>query len=351
MIAVDIMGGDNAPHAIMDGAVCAARRGVPVLLCGPEKIIQGLLPTDWQQLPISFLFCDEWISMDDEPTLAIRKKSRSSLVSAMKAVVQGQADAFFSAGNSGAVLLASVFFSGRVPGVHRPAVGAFLPTKTGSFFCLDMGGNVDCKPEDLAQFALMGSLYVQLTKGIVSPRIALLSNGHEPYKGSDVVKKTHRILSESSLRFIGNIEARELGKDDVFEVLVCDGFTGNVLLKAIQGTASTLFSLIKHEANRSWWRRLLLWLNREMFHTIKHRLDYAATGAALLLGVRHPVFLAHGRSDARAIENGILLAHAITQEIRVPRFNEQLATALKNQATFFMEAVQDTKDSKAVSPS
>ena len=329
MIAVDVMGGDNAPHAIMDGAVCAARHGVPLLLCGNQKAIMAGLPSDWKALPISLKFCDEQIAMDEEPSRAVRKKQNSSLVCAMKAVADGTAAAFFSAGNSGAVLVASVLFSGRVKGIHRPAVGVFLPTKTGSFFCIDIGGNVDCKPEHLYQFALIGHAYVQLTKQIKTPRIALLSNGHEPYKGSDAVRKTHKLLTESPFSFIGNIEARELANGDRLDVLVCDGFAGNVLLKSIQGTASTMFAWIREAADRSWWRKTLLWLNKGMFQTLKTRLDYAATGGALLLGVNHPVVLAHGRSDARAVENGIRYAYQVMKEGRVQRFNEKLAVLMQ----------------------
>lgn len=328
MIAVDIMGGDNAPRAVIDGAVNAARRDVPVLLCGPYEVIITHLPLDWKDLPISLQFCRERIGMDEEPSKAVRNKKESSLVCAMKAVADGTAEAFFSAGNSGAVLVASVLFLGRVPGIHRPAVGVFLPTKSGSFFCLDVGGNVDCKPEHLYQFGLMGHSYVQLIKQIAVPRVALLSNGHEPSKGPELVKKAHQLLADSFLAFIGNIEARDLGHDDRLDVLVCDGFVGNVLLKCIQGTAGTLFSWMKDSARRSWWSTLLLWLNGGMFQTIKNRFDYAATGGALLLGVHHPVILAHGRSDARAVENGILFAYQVLREQRVQKFNEKLAGLL-----------------------
>ena len=329
MIAVDVMGGDNAPHAIIDGAVRAARYGVPLLLCGSQKPIMAGLPSDWKELPINLKFCDEQIAMDEEPSRAVRAKKNSSLVCAMKSVADGTADAFFSAGNSGAVLVASVLFSGRVRGIHRPAVGVFLPTKSGSFFCIDIGGNVDCKPEHLYQFALMGHAYVQLTKQIESPRIALLSNGHEPSKGSDAVRKTHQILTESLVSFVGNIEARELANGDRLDVLVCDGFAGNVLLKSIQGTASAMFAWIREAADRSWWRKALLWLNKGMFQSLKNRLDYAATGGALLLGVNHPVIVAHGRSDARAVENGIRFAYQVIKERRVQKFNAKLVALIQ----------------------
>ena len=351
MIAVDIMGGDNAPRAILEGAVRAARHGVPVLLCGVQEAITAALPSDWKELPISLSFCDEQIAMDEEPSRAVRKKKNSSLVRAMKTVADGGADAFFSAGNSGAVLVASVLFSGRVKGIKRPAVGVFLPTQSGSFFCVDIGGNVDCKPEHLYQFALMGQAYVQITKRIAAPRIALLSNGHEPYKGSEAIKKTYQLLTESPLAFIGNIEAQKLANDDLLDVLVCDGFAGNVLLKSIQGTASTLFSWIKDAADRSWWCKTLLWLNKGMFKTIKNRLDYAATGGALLLGVNHPVILAHGRSDARAIENGILFAYQVVKEGRVQKFNEKLLALMCDNLPTLADMVRNNKGHMAQTPS
>ncbi len=334
MIAVDVMGGDRAPHAIIEGAVCAARTGIPVLLCGRKDDLFSCLPGDWDKLPISLEFCDEQIFMDEEPGRAVRKKANSSLVCAMKAVACGRAAAFFSAGNSGAVLVASVVFAGRVKGIARPAVGAFLPTQTSSFLCLDVGANVDCKPEYLYQFALMGHAYVQVAKQIEHPRIALLSNGHEPYKGSFAVKSVYGRLVQSNLRFVGNIEARELSKDDIVDVVVCDGFVGNVLLKSIQGTASSFFSWLQAEAADSWFNAFLLWLTKGIFKKMKKRLDYASTGGALLLGVKHPVIFAHGRSDARAIANGIAFAHKVVQEKTVSLCNEKLLELLGTSATF-----------------
>src|SRR3990167_7482612 len=250
MIAVDAMGGDNAPSAVVQGAIAAARSGIPILLCGSKERIQPYLPNDWQQLPITLEDCPDQIEMAEDPGRAIRTKSKSSLVRALSAVAQGTASAFFSAGNSGAVLVGSVLIIGRVRGVHRPAIGAFLPAVHGSFFFLDVGANVDCKAQYLYQFGLMGHAYLKVTKNIERPRIALLSNGHEPYKGPTEIKKAYDLLKASPLNFVGNIESRELGTGAI-DVLVCDGFVGNVLLKSIQGTASMLFSWIKLEAQSS----------------------------------------------------------------------------------------------------
>jgi glycerol-3-phosphate acyltransferase PlsX len=333
MIAVDAMGGDHAPQAIVQGAVAAARCGIPILLIGQQEAITPHLPSDWQRLPLKIEFCTEYILMAEDPSKAIRSKPDSSIVLGMKALAHGTAAAFFSAGNSGAVLVASIFIVGRLPGVLRPAIGTFLPSRTSSFFCLDVGANVDCKAEYLHQFALMGHAYLQVAKNISYPRIGLLSNGHEPYKGSAEIKKAYDLLSKTSLNFVGNVESREIG-EDIVDVLICDGFVGNVLLKTMQGVARTMFHWIKDEAKKSWMRRCLLWLNQGIFKAIKHRMDYTAVGGALLLGVNQPVIVAHGSSDARAIENGIKFAYRIVQEQQVKKFNALLSSFLHEKSTF-----------------
>ncbi len=331
MIAVDAMGGDHAPEAIVHGAVAAARSGIPILLVGKKEALTSHLPVDWKTLPIKLEFCTDHILMGEDPGRSVRTKPESSLVKAMKAVSQGRASAFFSAGNSGAVMIGSVLFIGRIRGVHRPAVGAFLPTKKGSVFCLDVGANVDCKAQYLYQFALMGHAYLQVTKGLKQPRIGLLSNGQEPYKGPQEIKKAYELLSRCPLNFIGNIEARQVSEGIVSRV-VCDGFVGNVLLKTMQGIAQAMFSWIKEEAAHSWVRRGLLWLNRGIFKDIKKRMDYASVGGALMLGINQPVILAHGRSHARAIENALLFAQQVVEQRRVYLFNDRLRALLKKRS-------------------
>lgn len=333
MIAVDAMGGDRAPDAIVQGAVAAAKQGVPILLCGKKEALFSALPSDWDTLPISLEFCEQEIGMEQDPGRAVRSKPDSSLMRAMKAVASGRASAFFSAGNSGAVLVASVVQCGRVPGLYRPAVGTFLPARNGSFFCLDVGGTVDCKAAYLYQFALMGHAYLSVTQKMEYPRIGLLSNGHEPFKGSAEVKKAYGLLSQSSLNFIGNIEAREAA-EGIVDVLVCDGFVGNVMLKAIQGTARTLFSWIKDEAKKSWFQTACLWLNRNLFRAIKKKADYASVGGALLLGIKKPIIIAHGRSDANAVLNGILFADQVVKEGRVQKFNTMLQELIEGHKGF-----------------
>lgn len=333
MIAVDAMGGDNAPGAVVVGAVAAARSGIPILLCGQQEAILAHMPSDWQTLPIEIEDCPDLIDMGEDPSRAIRTKPNSSLVRAMRAVSQGRCSAFFSAGNSGAVMVGSVLIVGRVRGVHRPAVGAFLPSKNGSFFCLDVGANVDCKAQYLYQFALMGHAYLEITQGNSNPRIGLLSNGHEPYKGPQEIKKTYERLSKSSLNFVGNVESRELS-EGIVDVVVCDGFVGNVMLKTMQGTARAIFSWVKQEANSSLLRKFLTWLNSGLFAGIKQRVDYQTVGGALMLGVNRPVVLAHGRSSEHAVANGIRFASQIVQSKQVERFNAALKNLIHDKPSF-----------------
>jgi glycerol-3-phosphate acyltransferase PlsX len=332
MIAIDAMGGDFAPTVVVQGAIRAAQKGISLTLFGDQIKVIPLLNQfhkQWQQLPILFEHCTQTITMEEEPGIAVLRKKDSSLVRAMQTVAAGKAHAFVSAGNSGAVLVASTIILGRVSGVLRPAIGSFLPTNAGSFFCLDLGANVDCKSEFLAQFGSMGHAYVQVVQYTAKPRIALLSNGHEPYKGSLAVKQAYQLLADHP-DFIGNIEARDIF-DDRADVLVCDGFAGNVLLKAIQGTARTMMSWVTQEAKKSWIRQLLLWCNAGLFRGLKQKVDYARIGGALLLGVNYPVILAHGCSHAGAIENAILFAHEVVKDSRILLLNKKLQTIFKKE--------------------
>ena len=227
--------------------------------------------------------------------------------------------------------MASTLIIGRVKGILRPAVGGFLPTRTDSIFCLDLGANTDCKVEFLEQFALMGHAYVNLVKKIAMPRVGLLANGREPYKGSILVKKAYEKIAKLGLHFVGSLEPQDIF-DGRADVLVCDGFVGNILLKSIQGTAHALLTWLKDEAHRSRISTLLLWLNGGVFRKVKSKTDYAARGGALFLGLNHPVILAHGRSHARAIENALLFAHQVVEQQRVRLFNDRLRVLLEKRS-------------------
>jgi phosphate acyltransferase len=318
-IAVDALGGDYAPHAVIVGVLRAAQAGVPILLCGyNDLLIESLdkLNPTWRKLPIDIEPCTEHITMAEEPSRAVMHKKDASLVRAAHAVKAGQASGLVSAGNSGAVLAVGTLIIGRIPGVLRPAIGNFVPTPAGDIFCLDLGATTDCKVEYLVQFAHLGTAYVQIMRQIQNPRVALLSNGHEPYKGSVAVKEAYYHLEKAAeLNFVGNVEARDLfeGKADV---LVMDGFAGNVLLKGVQGTIGALFTWIKKEAQQSIVSRLAAFCAKPLFKAIRKLTDYQQVGGALLLGVKRPIIVAHGCSQADGIYNAILFAHKIAQSGR-----------------------------------
>lgn len=335
MIAVDVMGGDYAPQEAVQGALAAAQKGVPLILFGNQDKVMPLLAhyyPRWRSLPIELVHCSDVIDMDEDPIRGMLRKKDSSIVRALQAVQSGKAQAFVSAGNSGAVMAAATIVVGRVPGVLRPAIGSFLPTTHGSLFCLDLGANPDCKPEYLVQFAYMGYAYVRLIKRIAQPRIALLSNGHESYKGPLLVKNAFDLISKTDLEFIGNIEARDIfsGKADV---VVTDGFTGNVLLKGIQGTAKAVMDWMKDEAERSIILKIVLSIAYPLLRRIKNKVDYARTGGALLLGVNKPVVIAHGSSKEEAIMQAILFAQKTVEQKVTPTFNETLKVLLEKGKT------------------
>lgn len=332
MIAVDAMGGDYAPQEAVKGALAAAKKGIPLILFGNQEKIISLLTNycpRWRALPIELVHCSDTIGMDEDPIKGVLRKKNSSIVQAMRSVLSGKAQAFVSAGNSGAVVTAASIIIGRVKGVLRPAIGSFVPSNSGSFFCLDLGANPDSKPEHLVQFAYMGDAYVRLVKQIVQPTIALLSNGHEPCKGSLLVKNTFELLEKTSLNFMGNIESRDILSTRV-DVVITDGFTGNVLLKSIQGTASAVIDWIKDEASKSLLLKVLLFFSWFLLSRVKKRIDYSRTGGALLLGVKQPVVIAHGSSKAQAITQAIVFAHQTVEQKTIFHFNEKLQSLLNS---------------------
>ena len=351
MIAVDVMGGDYAPQEAVQGALAAAQKGVPLILFGNQDKVMPLLAhyyPRWRSLPIELVHCSDVIDMDEDPLRGVLRKKDSSIFRALQAVHSGKAHAFVSAGNSGAVMAAATIVVGRVPGVMRPAIGTFLPTTHGSLFCLDLGANPDCKAEYLVQFAYMGYAYVRLIKHIAQPRIALLSNGHESYKGSALVRKAFDLLSQTDLEFIGNIESRDIfsGRADV---IVTDGFTGNVLLKGIQGTAKAVMDWMKEEASRSLLLKLLLGFAYPVLSRVKKKVDYARTGGALLLGVNKPVVIAHGSSKEQAITQAIVFAQKTVEQKIIPTFNETLKMLLE-KGTASLKAAQQTAVAQQVQP-
>lgn len=312
-VALDAMGGDKAPGEIVLGAVQAAREyGMGVYLVGREDAIRAELAkhaTRGLDLPI--VHTDEEIEMDEHPANAVRSKKRASMVLALQLVRDGQALGAVSAGNSGAMMAASLFTLKRIEGVERPALGGMLPTKDGICMVIDLGANTDCKPEYLQQFALMGSIYMERIMKLQSPRVGLLANGEEETKGNQQVQEAHQLLKANAatlgLNFIGNVEGRDIFAGTV-DVVVCDGFVGNVVLKLSEGLSETLLGLIRAEMTSSLPNKLAAAVLRPGLRKIGRRLDYAEYGGLPLLGVNGSAIISHGRSNAKAIKNALRVA-------------------------------------------
>jgi glycerol-3-phosphate acyltransferase PlsX len=307
-IAVDGMGGDHAPEVVVEGAILAARElGVNVLLVGPEKELKARLGKDAASPNVEVVNATQVVEMDEHPSNAVRQKPDSSIVVGVKQVREGRAQAFVSAGNTGAVMAAGLFELRRIKGVDRPALSGVFPTRKGGTLVIDIGANADAKPEYLAQFAIMGSAYMQGVFGVERPRVGLLSNGEEDTKGSALVQAAHPRLRELPINFIGNVEGKEIPSGDV-DVVVCDGFVGNVVLKLSEGLAGTITGLIREEINASLVSKLFAVGVLPAFRRVRTRLDYAEYGGAPLLGLNGVCIVAHGRSNARAIKNAIRVA-------------------------------------------
>ena len=309
-IAVDAMGGDHAPAEIVRGALRAvSEHGIAVTLVGRREAVEvelrgaGAATYDG----ITIVDAREVIEMDEHPANAVRAKRNSSLVSSCALVAGGEARAVVSAGNSGAMLAAALFTIKRIPGIARPAIGASFPSDAGQTFILDVGANTDCKPEWLAQFALMGDVYARTMLAIDRPRVGLLSNGEESEKGSELVQAAHPLIAALPIDFVGNVEGKDVFRG-ACDVVVTDGFTGNVVLKVAEGIGDFLFASIAREARKSFTGKVGGALLKPRLRPLRDRVDYRKTGGALLLGVGGEVVIAHGRSDAEATMNAIRVA-------------------------------------------
>jgi glycerol-3-phosphate acyltransferase PlsX len=312
-VALDAMGGDHAPGEIVLGAIEAAREyGIGVYLVGKEDLIRAELARyDTQGLDLPVIHTDEVIPMDEHnPARAVRNKN-TSMVRALQLVKDGEALGAVSAGNSGAMMAASLFTLKRLPGVERPALGGVFPTRDGICLVIDMGANTDCKPEYLQQFAIMGSIYMERIFQVKSPRVGLLANGEEEGKGNEQVQLAHQLLKQSAssvnLNFIGNIEGRDIPTGSV-DVVVCDGFVGNVVLKLAEGLSETLIDLIKGQIASDLPGKLAGAVVRPRLRKLVKRMDYAEYGGVPLLGVNGSAIISHGRSKAKAIKNALRVA-------------------------------------------
>ena len=307
-IVIDAFGGDNAPDEIIKGAAFAATEfGVDITLTGDEKIIrqsiekQGLTFGD----TLTVVHTDDVISMHDEPTSLLKAHKDSSMAAAFRELTEGRADAFVSAGSTGAIVVGGTLMVKRIKGIKRPALGGLLPSPDGKgYLLLDMGANAECRPEMLAQFGVMASVYMEKVEGRENPKIGLLNIGTEETKGDTLRQETYRLLSEAPINFVGNVESREMPKG-VCDAVITDGFTGNIALKLIEGTSMTLMKTIKQLMMRSLPNKLAAAVLKKDLYGLKKMMDSSEIGGAPLLGVQKPVIKAHGSSDARAIRSAV----------------------------------------------
>ncbi|MBE6055010.1 MAG: phosphate acyltransferase PlsX [Clostridium sartagoforme] len=308
-IAIDGMGGDHAPKAVVEGVIKSLNeyQGIEYYITGPkEQIEKELKNYSYDKSLINIVDATEVISPNEHPVMALKKKKDSSLYKALKLVKDKECDAVISGGSTGAFLAGCTLVVGRIKGIERPALAPIMPGKNGSFMIVDAGANVDCKPNYLVQFAKMGKIYYQGVLGVNNPSVGLVNIGAEEEKGNDLTKNAHKLLKEEShLNFVGNVEPREVSKGDV-NVLVCDGFVGNTLLKMYEGVASTLLGMIKEEILSSGlMSKIGAVLLKPVFKTLKIKFDYKEVGGAPFLGVDGICIKAHGSSDAKAFKNAI----------------------------------------------
>lgn len=321
-IALDSMGGDKAPEVNVEGAVLAAKEmDLELVLVGNEAVIgEELARHEIRGLKISLKGASQVVGMDESPISAMRSKKDSSIVRAIGLLREEKVEAVVSAGNTGATVAAAKICLATIPGVDRPAIATLMPTPAGPSVLLDAGANVDSRPKNLYQFAVMGSVYAEHILGKARPRVGLLSIGQEESKGNELTKEAHRLLKDSSLNFVGNVEGRDIFNGRV-EVIVCDGFIGNVVLKACESLAETLESSLRQELGRGFWTRLGVLLSRKAYGNFQRKVDYAERGGAPLLGIEGVCIVSHGGSSSKAIKNALKMAsefvkHEVNEHIR-----------------------------------
>ncbi len=338
-IAVDAMGGDHAPRTEVDGALRAARAyGVKVILVGREDQLREELAKheDAQELPIQIVHASERVTMEDSATKSVRGKRDTSIRVACRMVRDGLAAGLVSAGNTGAVMVTAKLVQGMLPGVDRPALASAFPTLSGRHAVMvDVGANVDCTPRMLAQFAVMGDIYARVILQAENPRVGLLSIGEEEHKGNDLTRKAYTLLKTLPLNFIGNVEGGDVYSGET-EVIVCDGFIGNVALKVSEGLVDVIKSMLKESFESTIAGKIGYVLSKAAFADFKKRLDYSEYGGAPLLGVRGVCIICHGRSNANAIKNAIRVAAAFSSG----QINNRIETELRRSSKTALAAAQ-----------
>lgn len=321
------MGGDHAPSVVVDGALAAARHlPVRVLLVGPAAVLERELErhADRSSLDVVIVDAPDVIGMADPPAATLRRRPRASIRVAAELVARREAVAMFSAGSTGATVMAAFSALGLLPGVDRPALATAVPTRQRPAVLLDAGANVECRPQHLLQFAAMGTVYAQVALGIERPRVGLLSIGEEETKGNDLIREAHRLLKAGSLNFIGNVEGRDV-YSGLADVIVCDGFTGNVALKISEGLVDVVEHLLGEELQSTFSTRVGYLLSLRAFRRFRKRLDYSEYGGAPLLGVNGLCIVGHGRSSVKAVRNAVAMAHRFATSGVVSRLAHGIA--------------------------
>lgn len=333
-VVVDAFGGDNAPTEIINGAALASNEySTEITLTGNEKTIKEIIAENDLKFygELKIVDTDDVISMHDEPTSLLKAHSESSMALAFKELAEERADAFVSAGSTGAVVVGGTLIIKRIKGVKRPALAGLIPAPKGHYMLMDMGANAECRPEMLCQFGIMASAYLEGVEGKKNPEIGLLNIGTEDTKGGELQKEAYKLMQDAPINFVGNIESREMPKG-VCDAVITDGFTGNIALKLIEGSAATLFSLIKEVFYKSLPNKLAALVVKKDLSKVKKLMDSSEVGGAPLLGVRKTVIKAHGSSDAKAIKN------AVGQAIK---FTE---TGVIDKISSSLSAMNDSKD-------
>ena len=332
-IAIDAMGGDHAPGRVVDGALAAARHlGIGVDLVGRPDLIAAELSrhTDRVTLDVRVIEASDVIGIAESPALALRRKPRASIRVAAEWVARGEAAALVSVGHTGAAVVAAHAAFGMLPGVDRPALAPSVPTRQGSAVLLDAGATVECKPAYLLQFGIMGAVYARAWMGVARPRVGLLSIGEEETKGNELTREAHQLLKASRLHFVGNVEARDIFSGQV-DVIVCDGFTGNVALKLSEGLVEMVEDLLGEELQSTFSSQVGYLLSRLAFRRFRKRVDYSEYGGAPLMGVAGLCIVGHGRSSVKAVRNAVAMASRFVSSNVLARVEHEIASEAVNE--------------------
>ncbi len=327
-IVVDAFGGDNAPLEIVKGAALASNElSVEITLSGDKSVIENIVAENSLKFfgQLEIVDTDDVISMHDDPTSILKAHKTSSMALAFKELCEDRADAFVSAGSTGAVVVGGTLMIKRIKGIKRPALAGLIPSPNGHYMLMDMGANAECRPEMLQQFGIMASAYLEKVEGIENPKIGLLNIGVEDSKGTELHRESYKLLKEAPINFIGNVESREMPKG-ICDAIITDGFTGNIALKLIEGTAVTFFKMIKNVLYKNIFNKLAALVIKKDLYSLKSMMDSSEVGGAPLLGVRKPVIKAHGSSDAKAIKNAIKQAVTFSKNEVINTISAALAT-------------------------